>query len=222
MQSIYSQNADELAFWSLTACRGGDTLVVAKLARLDRSLRDATDIVEELMAMTEPSRKFGRARPNRAASTNRVIHMFACLGVTGTLLPASPASAHRTASTSATRTTLNHSNMSASRFVICISAPPPRPPQPRHSLPQPHSLLFSIHSSFLFLFLPAPPPPLYFPTSVKMQRSLGEVGKRALLGGGGGAGKKRDKPFHYLFPPREVVTEPPLSEMLTCECRVRI
>jgi DNA invertase Pin-like site-specific DNA recombinase len=33
---------------ALAACRGGDTLVVTKLDRLARSLRDATDIAEEL------------------------------------------------------------------------------------------------------------------------------------------------------------------------------
>jgi len=33
---------------ALAACRQGDTLVVTKLARLARSLRDATDIAEEL------------------------------------------------------------------------------------------------------------------------------------------------------------------------------
>lgn len=32
----------------LTACRNSDTLVVAKLDRLARSLRDAKDIVDEL------------------------------------------------------------------------------------------------------------------------------------------------------------------------------
>jgi len=33
---------------ALAACRNGDTLVVAKLDRLARSLRDAKDIVDEL------------------------------------------------------------------------------------------------------------------------------------------------------------------------------
>ena len=33
---------------ALAACRGGDTLVVAKLDRLARSLRDAKDIIDEL------------------------------------------------------------------------------------------------------------------------------------------------------------------------------
>jgi DNA invertase Pin-like site-specific DNA recombinase len=32
----------------LAACRAGDTLVVTKLDRLARSLKDARDIVEEL------------------------------------------------------------------------------------------------------------------------------------------------------------------------------
>ena len=35
---------------ALAACREGDTLVVAKLDRLSRSLRDASDIVDELTA----------------------------------------------------------------------------------------------------------------------------------------------------------------------------
>lgn len=35
---------------ALAACRAGDTLVVAKLDRLARSLRDARDIVDELTA----------------------------------------------------------------------------------------------------------------------------------------------------------------------------
>ncbi|KGJ72282.1 hypothetical protein GY21_16480 [Cryobacterium roopkundense] len=35
---------------ALAACRGGDTLVVAKLDRLARSLRDAKDIIDELTA----------------------------------------------------------------------------------------------------------------------------------------------------------------------------
>ena len=35
---------------ALAACREGDTLVVAKLDRLARSLRDASDIVDELTA----------------------------------------------------------------------------------------------------------------------------------------------------------------------------
>jgi DNA invertase Pin-like site-specific DNA recombinase len=35
---------------ALAACRNGDTLVVAKLDRLARSLRDAKDIVDELTA----------------------------------------------------------------------------------------------------------------------------------------------------------------------------
>ena len=35
---------------ALAACRSGDTLVVAKLDRLARSLRDAKDIVDELTA----------------------------------------------------------------------------------------------------------------------------------------------------------------------------
>ena len=35
---------------ALAACRSGDTLVVAKLDRLARSLRDAKDIIDELTA----------------------------------------------------------------------------------------------------------------------------------------------------------------------------
>jgi len=35
---------------ALAACRAGDTLVVAKLDRLARSLRDAKDIIDELTA----------------------------------------------------------------------------------------------------------------------------------------------------------------------------
>jgi DNA invertase Pin-like site-specific DNA recombinase len=53
----------------LAACWPGDTLVVTKLDRLARSLRDATDIAEELIAKGVRLNIGGSVstRPNRSA-----------------------------------------------------------------------------------------------------------------------------------------------------------
>jgi DNA invertase Pin-like site-specific DNA recombinase len=71
--------AQRNALEALAACRNGDTLVVAKLDRLARSLRDAKDIVDELTvkgvklsiggSVHDPTDPVGRLLFNVARST---------------------------------------------------------------------------------------------------------------------------------------------------------